>query len=152
MQNHIYTPASFSNKINLGNKWKDSRVVFRQKNNVLLVQNDPVLMNILNSLLLEAKFNVVTLNSGEEALLSLKKESIDLIVSDIRLADMSGLGLIKKIRSKSNNSYLSNIPIILLTSQSKDLELLAISIGVDMLCQKRKVKKNLVSQIKLLLE
>jgi len=152
MQNHIYTPQTFSHKFNLINKWGEDRYLSGQKNNVLLVQNDPVLKVVLNCLLTEAKFNVILCDSGKDALSNLKNANIELIVSDIKLPDMSGLRLVKKVRASSKNSYLLNIPIILLTSQSKDLELLAISMGVDMLCQKRNVKKDLIPQIKLLLE
>ena len=61
--------------------------------NLLLVDDDPGTLSVFEALLRLAGYGVVAASSGEEALDLLRKHSVDLIVCDLRLPDMSGLAI-----------------------------------------------------------
>jgi len=44
------------------------------------------------------KYHVLIANSGREALNLLKKNKVDLVISDIRMSDMNGLDLLVQIK------------------------------------------------------
>ncbi|MFQ5949935.1 MAG: response regulator [Nitrospiria bacterium] len=68
------------------------------KKTILAVDDEPAVLHSLKMLLHE-RYDLVTTESGEEALLILKKgRRFDLLILDYRLADMDGLTLFKKIR------------------------------------------------------
>lgn len=62
---------------------------------------------------LKDRYEVVTVNSGERALRYLKNEKPDLILLDIRMADMDGIQTLKEIRAMENGA---DVPVIMLTS------------------------------------
>lgn len=82
---------------------------------VLVVDDQLDIRRLLRSGLesLEHSFAIVDVPSGEEALLVTAKESVDLLVSDIRLAGMSGLELLQKLRHR-----LPKIKAILISGQT----------------------------------
>lgn len=53
--------------------------------------------------------------NGKDALKKLLTDSYDLVVSDVKMPEMDGITLLKKIKTNSN---ISDIPVILLTSKS----------------------------------
>ena len=63
---------------------------------------------------LKDRYEVVTANSGERALRYLKNEKPDLILLDIRMAEMDGIETLKEIREMEGGA---DIPVIMLTSQ-----------------------------------
>jgi CheY-like chemotaxis protein len=67
---------------------------------ILIVDDHPDIRNLLRFAIatLGSEFNVVTVPSGEEALLEIRIQSIDLLVSDILLPGISGLELMKKAK------------------------------------------------------
>lgn len=75
---------------------------------LLLVDDEQEMCRSLEKLLSEKGFAVSTANSAYEALNILQKRSIDLIICDIVMPDMSGLALLPKIDPK--------IPIIMMTA------------------------------------
>lgn len=80
----------------------------------ILVVDDSVI-NLANvEQKLKDRYEVITVNSGERALRYLKAEKPDLILLDIRMADMDGIKTLKEIRELENGA---DIPVIMLTSQ-----------------------------------
>lgn len=61
---------------------------------VLLVDDDPDICNVL-ALVLERKFNIIKAYTGQDAVDLLNKhyETIDVLITDIRLLDYSGVDL-----------------------------------------------------------
>ncbi len=54
-------------------------------------------------------------SNGRDALKKLLTESYDLVISDVKMPEMDGITLLKKVKSNSN---ISDIPVILLTSKA----------------------------------
>ena len=64
--------------------------------NVLVVDDDSTTQELLSEVLTEAGYHVVTSGSGEEALEVGKRESFDVIVSDMKLGqNLSGLDVLR---------------------------------------------------------
>ena len=77
---------------------------------VLLVDDDPILLRVLQFWLTEASYTVTTHSTGEEALTTLTHAAYDLIILDRMLPDLDGLELCRQIRQTSAT------PILLLSA------------------------------------
>ena len=77
---------------------------------VLLVDDDPILLRVLQFWLQEAGFAVTTHITGEEALADLDHTAYDLIILDRMLPDIDGLELCRQIRQTTPT------PILLLSA------------------------------------
>lgn len=66
---------------------------------ILLVDNDPVYVNLMAEVLRLHSFNAVLAPNGEAALEILHKQPVDLVISDISMPKMNGINLYKHIRS-----------------------------------------------------
>jgi len=78
---------------------------------ILVVEDDAGLREALIDTLLLAGYQCVEADSGEAALLLLKRQSVDLVVSDVQMGGMSGLSLLKSIKA----SY-PNMPVLIMTA------------------------------------
>jgi CheY-like chemotaxis protein len=65
----------------------------------MLVDNDPVYINLMTEVLRLHSFSIVTAPNGEAALEILRKEPVDLVISDISMPKMNGINLYKNIRT-----------------------------------------------------
>jgi CheY-like chemotaxis protein len=90
---------------------------------ILLVDNDPIYANLLAEVLTLYSHNVVKAADGEAALGFLRKESVDLIISDALMPKMSGLELHTSIRS---DERLKNTPFALNSSHKQLLDVLKV--------------------------
>ena len=70
-----------------------------------------ILINQLSNL---GYSNTVVSEDGFSALAKLKSALFDLVVTDLSMSDMSGLDLLKKIRT---DSELKHIPVLMITSE-----------------------------------
>ncbi|MCD4688806.1 MAG: sigma-54 dependent transcriptional regulator [Desulfuromonadaceae bacterium] len=71
-----------------------------RKRNVLLVDEDQTRCQAVRALLAERGYAVSSLHSGQEALKRLELESVDLLLIDQQLPDISGLELLRQVRSR----------------------------------------------------
>jgi two-component system chemotaxis sensor kinase CheA len=60
-----------------------------------------------------AGFEVTTASDGEDALRLLRAQGADLVVSDVRMPRLDGLGLTRRIRQEAR---LSRVPVVLVSS------------------------------------
>jgi DNA-binding NtrC family response regulator len=82
-----------------------------EKNSILIVDDDLSILEVLEARLTAAGFNVLKVNNGPDAVTILQQQKVDLLVSDIKMPEMSGLQLQKKVRA-----ILPDLPVILLTA------------------------------------
>ncbi len=66
---------------------------------ILICENEEILLTALEFRLRKNGYDLVWANDGEEALNKAKSESPELIISSLALPKVSGLDLVKKIRS-----------------------------------------------------
>ena len=61
--------------------------------NVLLVDDDPVILRMITSILQSQGFQVIGVSTGIDALAVSKIHPIDVLVTDVEMTDMDGLSL-----------------------------------------------------------
>ncbi|GIN98280.1 hypothetical protein J6TS1_41500 [Siminovitchia terrae] len=83
---------------------------------ILVVDDDPVNLQVLETILPPEKYDVAMVTSGKEALALLDKKEWDLVISDIMMPHMSGYELTRLIRERYS---LTELPILLLTARSE---------------------------------
>jgi len=88
-----------------------SDVIYR----ILLVDDERHLLISLKDYLVSEQFDVVTASSGEEALAKLDDTNPDLIVLDISMPGMGGLGFLRKITKEDSQT---RYPVLVLTARS----------------------------------
>lgn len=81
------------------------------KTTILIVEDDAGLREALLDTLLLGNYNVIAADCAEQALMMLSSQSVDLVVSDIQMGEMSGLTLLKSIKAK-----YPNMPVLLMTA------------------------------------
>ena len=79
--------------------------------NILIVDDERSIRQLLEIFLKKEGFNVTSASSGTEGLAQVKTFEFDLIISDIKMAGMSGIQLLKELRTTGFNGQ-----IILLTA------------------------------------
>lgn len=77
---------------------------------VLVVDDEPPLREFMTELLQEAGYDVTACADGRAALRALQTGSFDAIISDVRMPDMDGLGLLRAVREQD-----LDVPVILCT-------------------------------------
>jgi CheY-like chemotaxis protein len=80
---------------------------------ILIVDDDEVVANIYRDTLQGERFKFAVAGTGEEALQSLAKEPVDLMILDFSLPGMNGAEILKAIRSKFDAQAL---PVIVFTN------------------------------------
>ncbi|CZF77159.1 sigma-54-dependent transcriptional regulator [Grimontia marina] len=78
---------------------------------VLIVEDDEGLREALVDTLALAGYQWLEANSAEQALLLLKNETVDIVVSDVQMAGMDGLGLLRNLKLN-----YPNLPVLLMTA------------------------------------
>jgi two-component system chemotaxis response regulator CheY len=85
-----------------------------------------IIKNVLKQISLE---NVVEAENGKHALDILKKEEIDLIISDWIMPEMTGIDFLKACKQ---DEEIKNVPFLMVTAEAqKDCIMEAIKSGVD---------------------
>lgn len=84
---------------------------------VLLVDDSPFFRNMLSPMLLVTGYQVVSVQSANEALrLCSAGETFDVIISDIEMPDMNGFDFARKV--KSSDSRWKDTPLVALSSHA----------------------------------
>lgn len=83
---------------------------------VLVVDDSLAARTLEKNILLDAGYQVILAEDGEEAWRTLERESFDLVVSDVDMPKLDGLELTRRIRK---NNKLRDLPVILVTSLDK---------------------------------
>ncbi len=84
---------------------------------ILCVEDNEINLEILEAIIKNYGFHLLTASSGEEALSLLEKYQVDIILMDIQMPVMSGYELTKLIRE---NERLKDIPIIAMTAHAME--------------------------------
>ncbi|MBI9019817.1 MAG: sigma-54-dependent Fis family transcriptional regulator [Verrucomicrobia bacterium] len=80
---------------------------------ILIVDDNPVLLLVLNNLLTSRGYETTTANNGEEGLHVLQDQAFDLMIADIHMSPVSGMELL----SKTLESY-AQMSVIMLTADN----------------------------------
>lgn len=94
--------------------------------NVLVVDDYQTMIRIIKNLLKQLGFNNIDeATDGSMAYGMLEKKKYGLVISDWNMEPMSGLELLKKVRSTASNDDISKVPFIMVTAESKTENVIA---------------------------
>jgi two-component system response regulator RegX3 len=93
---------------------------------IMVVEDEPALIDALEYGLVAEGFDVVATNDGDESLRLFDRERPDLILLDLMLPGMSGTEICKRIRTSST------VPIIMLTAKDSEIDkVVGLEVGAD---------------------
>lgn len=93
---------------------------------ILVVDDEPNITQLLKLYLSRSGFQVETAANGEEALRKTRSLRPDLIVLDLKLPDIDGLEVCRRVRAESD------IPLIMLTARDEDIDkIVGLEMGAD---------------------
>lgn len=93
---------------------------------ILICDDEKDIVNALKIYLNDPNYQLFEAYNGKEALEIMKREEIHLLLLDIMMPEMDGISAMAKIRE------FSNVPIILLTAKSEDMDkVLGLNVGAD---------------------
>ena len=110
---------------------------------ILIVEDEPSLVFTLQDTLENEGYQVFVANEGSEAIETVKREHLDLMVLDLMLPGVSGYDVCKKVRSMNYT-----FPIIMLTARDQEIDkVTGLNIGADDYMTKPFGVKELLARI-----
>ena len=88
-------------------------------NKIMIVDDEPDVVDLVKIVLKSEGYEVVTANSGREALEKIGTEMPDLVLLDIMMPQMDGWEVYNHIKS---NSKTKDIPVAMLTAKSQSID------------------------------
>jgi DNA-binding response OmpR family regulator len=95
-------------------------------NTVLVVDDEPKILDIVKSYLEKSGYRALTAKNGKEALAALQSNTVALMLLDLMLPDLSGEELCRRVRAESD------MPIIMMTAKVDEESIIhGLRIGAD---------------------
>jgi class 3 adenylate cyclase/CheY-like chemotaxis protein len=98
------------------------------KSTVLVVDDQPANVRLLEAILAPRGYDVRKASSGEEALRSIEAEDIDLVLLDIVMPGIDGYEVCRRIREQVDTAYL---PVVMVTASGDEQKVKALEAGAD---------------------
>lgn len=96
---------------------------------ILIVDDEPIMRDILDGLLVNSDYNLTFAGGGTEALAQAAKLMPDLILLDVMMPDMDGFEVCKRLRT---DPLLAQVPVIMITAlDDRESRLHGIEVGAD---------------------
>jgi class 3 adenylate cyclase/CheY-like chemotaxis protein len=116
---------------------------------VLIVDDDPMNRDILQTLLASQRFVILTAVDGEEGLAVAREQHPDLILLDVMMPKMDGIEVCRRLRS---DPALPFTPIIMVTARGDSKDIVAgLEVGADEYLTKPVDPDALVARVKSML-
>jgi len=113
---------------------------------ILVVEDEAALVELLRYNLEREGFEVVATPSGEEALMIVEEQRIDLVLLDWMLPHMSGIEVCRQLRRKSETR---NLPVIMLTARGEQADRVrGLDTGADDYVTKPFAPEELVARVR----
>lgn len=121
-----------------------------QKSRILVVDDDPGNLKLLDALLLPLNYEVIKAFNGEEALSILNKIDVDLILLDILMPGMDGYEVCRRLKGNDSTRL---IPVVMITTLD-DIEskIRSIEAGAEDFITKPPNKLELLARVKSLIK
>jgi CheY-like chemotaxis protein len=98
---------------------------------ILVIEDDPAVLSMIEKHLAGEGYAVITASDGMEGLKKLGSETYDLVITDIVMPYVSGVGLVSAIKEKK-----PHIPVIAITGYGKEPESAAMEKNADIVLTK----------------
>jgi CheY-like chemotaxis protein len=83
---------------------------------VLVVDDDPLILEVLKTVLDLEEFDVVTAADGEAGLERLREQRPDVVVCDVMMPGIDGLEVCRRIKAERETA---DLPVVLLTARDR---------------------------------
>jgi len=87
---------------------------------ILIIEDEPMLLDLLKKRLIEEGYEVETALDGEEGLKKMKESKPDLILLDIIMPRLGGFEVMEKMKK---DQELADIPVIIISNSGQPVEL-----------------------------
>ena len=116
---------------------------------ILVVDDEAGIRELLSMELESHGYQVQTASNGEEALERLRAQKFDLVITDMMMPRLDGMGLAKAMRA---DERLAKVPIIMLTAKSGAMDVIGgINAGAKHYVTKPFKHEELLSKVRKLL-
>jgi two-component system phosphate regulon response regulator PhoB len=86
---------------------------------VVVIDDEPFILMMIEDKLRKAKINVITLRESTHAMEVIKKERPDLIILDWMMPELSGIELCRRLKA---DPELTDIPVFMLTAKGQNAD------------------------------
>src|SRR4030095_9755055 len=118
----------------------------RLRPHILAVDDDPSVRRMILDYLGDNDLGVIALASGREIAAAMTRETVDLVVLDLRMPGEDGMEIARKLREQSD------IPIIMLTARKEEADrVMGLELGADDYLTKPFSPRELLARIRALL-
>ena len=84
---------------------------------IMAVDDSASIRQMVSFTLKEAGYTTIEADDGSEALDKIKSNDIDMLITDLNMADVDGIELISKVRAMPKYRF---VPIVILTTESEE--------------------------------
>lgn len=110
---------------------------------ILVIDDEPSILNLIQSYLQAENFEVLTARDGREGLTAAKTHQPDLVILDIMLPGMDGIQVLQELRRDSD------VYVIMLTAKTEETDrVIGLSVGADDYVTKPFSPRELVARVK----
>ncbi|UCC68067.1 MAG: response regulator [Armatimonadota bacterium] len=119
-------------------------------NRVLVVDDEPNVVNVIGDALTREGFSVLSARDGAECLQKVESEQPDLVILDVNMPVMNGFKVLHALREREDTR---NLPVVMLTVREQRGDVLAgWTAGADLYFTKPCNMKDLVAGVRRLLQ
>lgn len=102
-----------------------------QKKTILVIEDDTEVLSVIIKYLSQLGYEVITASDGMEGLKRLESGGFDLVITDIVMPYVSGVGVVTALKKKK-----PHIPVIAITGYGKEPEAVAVEKKADLVLAK----------------
>lgn len=84
---------------------------------IMTVDDSASVRQMVSFTLKEQGYQVVEAVDGKDALAKINGQKVDMVITDLNMPNLDGIGLIRGVRSNATTKF---VPIIMLTTESQD--------------------------------
>lgn len=94
---------------------------------ILVVDDEPSIVDVLTTALRHERYDVVTAEGGLDALRSIRRGGLDLAILDVMMADLDGFAVVKRMRDEG-----LDLPVLFLTARTEvEAAIEGLGLGAD---------------------